>query len=82
MVSISVIISNNFITGGYKMGNLIKGFVLMIGQILKKLIIVVILAGLVYAGYIAWGKFIKKTQKHSKSAAVSRAAKQGIDVNK
>ena len=64
------------------MGNLIKGFVLKTGQILKKLLIIAIVGGLVYAGYIAWGKFIKKTGKHTKAAAVNRAKAQGIDVKK
>ena len=64
------------------MGNMIKGFVLMMGQILKKLIIIVIVLGLIYAAYIAWGKFIKKTGKHTKAAAVNRAKAQGIDIKK
>lgn len=60
------------------MGNLIKGFVLMIAQILKKLIIIAIVAMVLIAIYFTWTKFIKKTQKHTKSAAVTRAEKQGI----
>ena len=64
------------------MGNMIKGFVLMMGQFLKKLIIIVVVATLCYAAYLAWGKFIKKTGKHTKAAAVNRAKAQGIDVNK
>jgi hypothetical protein len=65
-----------------QMGNMIKGFVLMMGQILKKLIIIVVIATLCYAAYLAWGKFIKKTQKNTRSAAVSRAEQQGIKVDK
>jgi hypothetical protein len=64
------------------MGNMIKGFVLMMGQILKKLLILIIVAGIVYAGYIAWTKFIKSTGKHTKAAATNRAKAQGIDVKK
>lgn len=62
------------------MGNMIKGFVLMMGQILKKLIILIIVLGIVYAGYIAWTKFIKSTGEHTKAAAVNRAKAQGIDT--
>ncbi len=61
---------------------MIKNFLLMMEQILKKLMIVVIVVGLCYAAYLAWGKFIRKTQKRSRSAAVTRAQKQGIDVRK
>ena len=64
------------------MGNMIKGFTLMMGQILKKLIIIVVIATFCYAAYLAWGKFIQSTQKHTRSAAVTRAQKQGIDVKK
>lgn len=61
---------------------MIKGFVLMMGQILKKIIIIAIVGGLIYAAYIAWGKFIQKTSKNTKAAAVNRAKAQGIDVKK
>lgn len=64
------------------MGNMIKGFVLMMGQFLKKVIIVAIVATLCYAAYLAWGKFINKTQKKTRGAAVARAEKQGITVDK
>ena len=64
------------------MGNMIKGFVLMTGQILKKLIIIVVVATLCYAAYLAWGKFITKTQKKTRGAAVARAEKQGVTVDK
>ncbi len=64
------------------MGNMIKGFVLMMGQILKKLIILIVVVGLIYAAYIAWTQFIQKTGKHTKAAAVNRAKAQGIDVKK
>jgi Tfp pilus assembly protein PilE len=52
------------------------------GQILKKIIILAVVASLGYAGYMAWTKFIKKTGKHTKAAAVNRAKAQGIDVKK
>ena len=64
------------------MGNMIKGFVLMMGQILKKLIIIVVIATLCYAAYLTWTTFIKKTGKHTKAAAVNRAKTQGITVDK
>lgn len=64
------------------MGNMIKAFVLMVGQILKKLIILIIILGVVYAGYIAWTKFIKSAEKNTKAAAVNRAKAQGINVKK
>lgn len=64
------------------MGNMIKGFILMIGQILKKLIIIAIVAMVLIAIYFSWTKFIKKTQKHTQSAATARAEKQGITVKK
>lgn len=56
----------------------IKGFFLRIGQILKKILIAAVVVLILYAGYVAWKKFIKNTQKHTKSAAVTRATKQGI----
>ncbi|MFA6715317.1 MAG: hypothetical protein WC082_13570 [Victivallales bacterium] len=60
----------------------IKGFFMRMGQILKKIIIAVIVAGILYAGYLVWVKFIRKAQKHSKSAAVTRAVKQGVITKK
>ena len=62
------------------MGNIIKSFVLMMAQILKKLIIIIVVATFCYAAYLTWTKFIKKTGKHTKGAAVNRAKAQGIDV--
>ncbi|MCK4981324.1 MAG: hypothetical protein KAS17_00300 [Victivallaceae bacterium] len=64
------------------MGNMIKGFVLMMGQILKKLIIIAVILTFCYAAYLAWGKFITKTQEKTRGAAVARAEKQGITVDK
>ncbi|MDD5599774.1 MAG: hypothetical protein PHV82_17650 [Victivallaceae bacterium] len=60
----------------------IKGFFMRIGQILKKIIIAAIVAGVLYAGYLVWVKFIRQTQKHTKSAAVTRAVKQGVITKK
>lgn len=60
----------------------IKGFFLRIGQILKKILIAAIVVSILYAGYILWKNFIRKTQEHTTSAAVNRAAKQGITAKK
>ncbi len=62
------------------MGHMIKGFVLMMAQIMKKLIILVIIGAVLCAIYFAWVKFIKTTETHTRSAAVTRAEKQGIKV--
>ena len=64
------------------MGNMIKGFVLMMSQIIKKLLIIAVVAAILCALYFAWTKFIKKTNKHTRNAAVNRAKAQGIDVKK
>ena len=64
------------------MGHMIKGFVMMMAQIIKKLLILAIIAAVACAIYFVWIKFIKTSQKHTKSAAVTRAEKQGINVKK
>lgn len=61
------------------MGNMIKSFVLLMGQILKKIIIVAIVGGLLYTGWIAFKKFSKDTSKRAKATGSKRLEKQGLD---
>lgn len=62
------------------MGHVIKNFIMMVAQILKKLIILAVIALVLAAAYLAWTKFIKKTQYHTTKASTNRAEKQGIKV--
>jgi uncharacterized membrane protein len=57
-----------------------KSFILMLAQILKKILILATVIAILAAGYYLWRNFIKDTQKHTKSAAVTRAQKQGLEV--
>ena len=50
------------------MGYKVKGFFVSIWQKLKLLIILAILAGIGYGGWIGWKKFIKKTQRQTNRA--------------
>ena len=61
------------------MGNMIKGFVLLMGQILKKVIIVAVIAGLAYAGWIAFKSFTKDTSKRARATGTKRLEKQGLN---
>lgn len=64
------------------MGNMIKGFVLMMGQILKKIIIIVVVATLCYAAWITFKKFSEDTSKRAKATGEKRMQKQGLKVEK
>jgi len=60
------------------MGNLIKGFVLKMGQFLKKVIIIAIIGGLGYTGWIVFKKFTKDTSKRATTMGTNRLMKQGL----
>ncbi|MCF6175590.1 MAG: hypothetical protein L3J71_07470 [Victivallaceae bacterium] len=53
---------------GYKM----KSFMVGVWQKIKILIILAILAGVGYGGWLAWGKFIKKTQSRANRGGANR----------
>lgn len=61
---------------------MIKGFVLMMGQILKKIIIIAVVASLCYAGWIAFKQFTKDTSKRARATGEKRMQKQGLKVEK
>ena len=55
-----------------------EGFILTILQILRKVLIIATILAVLLAGYYLWRNFIKTTQQHTQSAAVTRATKHGI----
>ena len=57
-----------------------EAFILTMLQILRKILIIATIVSILVAGYYLWRNFIKDTQKHTKSAAVTRAQKQGLEV--
>jgi len=57
-----------------------KGFILLMEQIIKKILIIAIVAMFVYAGWIAFKKFTEDTSKRTKSAGITRMQKQGLDT--
>ena len=56
------------------MGYKAKGFLVSIWQKLKLLIILAILAGIGYGGWIGWKKFIRNAQRSVNSGEHKRAA--------
>ena len=62
------------------MGNMLKGFFLMMGQILKKVINIAVIAGLLYAGWLAFKVFTQDASKRAKATATKRLEKQGLDA--
>jgi hypothetical protein len=64
------------------MANMIKGFVLLMGQILKKIIIAAIVLSLCYAGWTVFKRFTKDTSKRAKATGEKRMEKQGLKVEK
>jgi hypothetical protein len=54
------------------MGKKFKSLLLGLWQKIKILIILAILAGVGYGGWLAWGKFIKKTQSKANRGGANR----------
>jgi len=61
---------------------MIKGFVLMMGQILKKIIIIAVVASLCYTAWIAFKQFTKDTSKRARATGEKRMEKQGLKAEK